>query len=326
MAGTNNSWNNQVNGSYNQIILNAGVHGVEISSDASAAVVDIATGNATKALTIGSGSTGSSTVIHSGSTGGMTIDSLGGTLAILSRTGALNISADNNGTTIQIGTGPADKSVSIGSIVSTSLMAIHCGTGGVFIGTDALDHPTNIGSFTGASAAIIDCGTGGASFGTSANAHTTTIGSTTAASTTVIQAPSAGVILTGVQGVAVANKNYVTINTATGAIGSDAGPSGGSALTITSVNNAASPYTVLVGDQFLAVDTSGGAVSILLPNAPTTGRVIYVKDSTGTAAASNITVTTVGGAVNIDGATTFVMNTARESINVVFDSVAYEVF
>ncbi len=102
--------------------------------------------------------------------------------------------------------------------------------------------------------------------------------------------------------------------------------SGVSSLTVTSVNNAASPYTVLTTDSFLAVNTSGGVVTIRLPNAPATGRVFYIKDSNGTAAASNITVTTVGGAVNIDGATSFVMNTAYESINVVFDGTAYEVF
>ena len=96
--------------------------------------------------------------------------------------------------------------------------------------------------------------------------------------------------------------------------------------TVTSVNNAASPYTVLSTDQYIKVDTSGGAVTIRLPNTTTTGRFVIVKDSTGTAAASNITVTTVGGAVNIDGATTFVMNTNYESGNFLWDGTAYEIF
>ncbi len=102
--------------------------------------------------------------------------------------------------------------------------------------------------------------------------------------------------------------------------------SASSTLAVTSVNHAASPYTVLPADQFLAVNVTAGVVSILLPNAPATGTVFYVKDSVGLAAASNITVTTVGGAVNIDGGTSFVMNTAYESISVVFDGSAYEVF
>ena len=97
-------------------------------------------------------------------------------------------------------------------------------------------------------------------------------------------------------------------------------------LSITAVNNAASPYTVLSGDQYLKVDSTAGAVSILLPNAPTTGRIINIKDSTAMAQTNNITVTTVGGSVNIDGATSYVMNTNYESINVIFDGTAYEVF
>jgi hypothetical protein len=99
-----------------------------------------------------------------------------------------------------------------------------------------------------------------------------------------------------------------------------------SALSITTVNNAASPYTVLSTDQFLAVNTSGGAVSILLPNAPTTGRVIYVKDSVGLSATSNITITTVGGSVTIDGSTSYVLKTNYAAISLIFDGTSYEVF
>ena len=99
-----------------------------------------------------------------------------------------------------------------------------------------------------------------------------------------------------------------------------------SLLSITAVNNAASPYTVLTTDQYLKVDSTAGAVSILLPNAPTTGRIINIKDSTAMAQANNITVTTVGGSVNIDGATSYVMNTNYEAINLIFDGTSYEVF
>ena len=199
MAGTNNSWNNQVNGSYNQIILNAGTNGVAISTDASAATVNVATGGAVKAATFGSTNSTSATTVQSGS-GALNVTATNGALTINSGTGALSISNDASATTVTIATGGAVKGVTLGSTNSTS-------------------------------ATTIACGTGGANFGTSANAHATVIGSTTAASTTTIQAPSAGVILTGVQGVAVSNKNYVTINTSTGAIGSDAGP--GSSISIT---------------------------------------------------------------------------------------------
>ena len=100
----------------------------------------------------------------------------------------------------------------------------------------------------------------------------------------------------------------------------------GSVISVTTVNNAASPYTVLTSDNFLAVDSSGGVVSLLLPDAPSTGRVFYIKDSTGSAATNNITVTTVSGTDLIDGATSYVLNTAYQSINVIFDGAAYEIF
>jgi hypothetical protein len=101
---------------------------------------------------------------------------------------------------------------------------------------------------------------------------------------------------------------------------------GASLLAITTVNHAASPYTVLASDEFIAVNTSGGVVTLLLPNAPATGRVIYIKDSNGTSATSNISVTTVGGTVTIDGQTTYTMKINYFSLNVIFDGTGYEVF
>lgn len=85
-------------------------------------------------------------------------------------------------------------------------------------------------------------------------------------------------------------------------------------------------YTVLAADEYIGVDCSANVVEIDLPNAPSTGRVYTVKDSTGSAAAFNITVTTVGGVVTIDGATTYVMNTAYQAVNLIFNGTAYEIY
>ncbi len=92
----------------------------------------------------------------------------------------------------------------------------------------------------------------------------------------------------------------------------------------TNVNT--TPYVVLVTDVYLGVDSSGGAIQINLPNAPVVGRVIVIKDRTGSAAINAITVTTVGGVVLIDGAITFVMNTNYQSIQVLFDGTTYQIF
>lgn len=110
----------------------------------------------------------------------------------------------------------------------------------------------------------------------------------------------------------------------TGANSLDLSTSGANLLTYTSV--ATTPYVVLAADEYLSVDSSGGAITVQLPNAPATGRVFIIKDRTGSAATNNITVTTVGGAVNIDGATTFVMNTNLQAIQVIFSGSAYEVW
>ncbi len=111
-----------------------------------------------------------------------------------------------------------------------------------------------------------------------------------------------------------------------------AGNPGTSTLTITTTNVQTytlvntTPYVVLPTDQFLGVDTTALAITIQLPNAPTTGRIYAIKDIIGNAPANNVTVTTVGGIVLIDGATTFVMNTSYESIQVLFTGTAYVVF
>lgn len=95
-------------------------------------------------------------------------------------------------------------------------------------------------------------------------------------------------------------------------------------LTYTAVNT--TPYVVLSTDHFLGVDTSGSAITIQLPNAPATGRSFIVKDSAGNAMTNNITVTTVGGIVLIDGATTFVMDQDYGAAQFIFNGSAYEVF
>jgi hypothetical protein len=100
--------------------------------------------------------------------------------------------------------------------------------------------------------------------------------------------------------------------------------SGSSTLTYTNVNT--TPYVVLATDEYLGVDSSGGPITVQLPNAPAVGRVFIVKDRTGSAFANNITITTVGGAVLIDGSPSFVMNTAYESAEVLFDGTTYQIF
>lgn len=88
---------------------------------------------------------------------------------------------------------------------------------------------------------------------------------------------------------------------------------------------ASSPYVVLATDYYISVDTSV-ARTIQLPNAPTTNRIFVIKDRTGGAAANSITVTTVGGAVTIDGAVSYTMNVNFAAIQLAWNGVSYEIF
>lgn len=102
--------------------------------------------------------------------------------------------------------------------------------------------------------------------------------------------------------------------------------SGAQTVNYTGIVFAQSPYTALATDYYISADVTGGAITVRLPNAPATGRIFTVKDKVGLAAVNNITVTTVGGAVNIDGATTFVVNTAYQAVSLIFNGTSYETY
>ena len=86
-------------------------------------------------------------------------------------------------------------------------------------------------------------------------------------------------------------------------------------IAATSVNFAASPYTVQASDYVLEVDTSGGAVTINMPSvALRGGKPLEVKDVTGNASANAISVVR-NGTDTIDGQTTYPMAADFISLN-----------
>jgi hypothetical protein len=99
-----------------------------------------------------------------------------------------------------------------------------------------------------------------------------------------------------------------------------------SAVTPNYTNVNTTPYTVLANDYYLSVDSSGGPITLRFPNTATLSTTYVVKDRLGTAATNNITITTVGGATLIDLATTFVMNTAFESVFMIGNGTSYEIY
>jgi hypothetical protein len=94
----------------------------------------------------------------------------------------------------------------------------------------------------------------------------------------------------------------------------------------TQINHASSPYTVTATDYYISADPTAGVISVLLPNAPTLYRRFVIKDRTGQASVNNISVTTVGGSVTIDGQTTYTIAGNFGSIQLLFNGTSYEVW
>lgn len=98
------------------------------------------------------------------------------------------------------------------------------------------------------------------------------------------------------------------------------------AFAYTNVTHAMSPYTVLTTDYYLSVDCSAGVVTLNFPNAATAYQEFVVKDRTGNASTNHISVTTVGGAVTIDGQTTYLITSNYGAIQLLGNGTTYEVF
>lgn len=94
----------------------------------------------------------------------------------------------------------------------------------------------------------------------------------------------------------------------------------------TAITHANSPYTVLGSDEYISCDATGGTIQILLPNTTTKYREFTIKDRTGDASVNNISVTTVGGVVTIDGETTYTIAGNYGAINLLFNGTSYEVY
>ncbi len=65
---------------------------------------------------------------------------------------------------------------------------------------------------------------------------------------------------------------------------------------VTTKATADTPYTILGTDYFISCDTSGGVLTVTLPNAATVaGRSYVIRDTAGNAAVNNITIGSAGG-------------------------------
>jgi hypothetical protein len=94
----------------------------------------------------------------------------------------------------------------------------------------------------------------------------------------------------------------------------------------TYINVTTSPYFVLDTDVYLSVDTSTIPITILLPDDALLGEPYIIKDRTGNAATHNISVTTVSDITTIDGVTSFIIDTAFQSVSIVGNGTTYEIY
>lgn len=130
-----------------------------------------------------------------------------------------------------------------GNLMTLSFAGITANGGNISLSTDALD-------------ALLDIGDGAAD-------KVVTLGSTTASSTTKLQSSMGGMTFLGVAGVAVSNKNYVSVNSVTGEVGSD----GGSTSSISITGNtggtiSSSSFTFTGGSTGLSFDGVGNTFTL----------------------------------------------------------------
>jgi len=181
--------------------------------------ISLGTDAVAKTVTVGSTTGAADTVIQSG-TGNTSVTSTGAIL--LDSAGVLEI--NSSGGIIGIGNDAVAQNVNIS--------------------TGAAARTTTIGNTTGASSVVVDVGTGAASFGASATAHTTTIGSTNTTCDTTINAGTGGISLeaAGIVDIVPATDSQaaaaVTINANVG-VGTFTGqtPGAGAQFTLTVTNS-----------------------------------------------------------------------------------------
>jgi hypothetical protein len=270
------------------ITANAGV--VNLGTDSAANAVNIGTVSSTgRVITIGN-VTGTTGINQNVGTGNFTLNGVGASsynIGAATTTGSIIIGGTAQSGPIHIGTSSGGGTIIIGNGTGASAIDIGTGTGSTStsIGNQSAAGASvhmfsgSIGSIAMETAGgpIIMTSTGGLiqigtdltacviDIGNVAVAKTISIGSTVATSSLTLSAPSAGMFAIGIAGVAVANKNYVSINTSTGELGSDAGPT--SSISITGNTGGA-----LVGNAFTF---TGGTTGLSFGGSGTTETLTF---------------------------------------------------
>jgi hypothetical protein len=175
---------------------------VNIGGGTTARAIGIGNTAAAHILTLGSITGAASTILQSGtgdtlitSTDRITADSVG-VLELNSSAAAIGIGNDADAFAINVGTGAAARTITLGNSTGATSLVLDCGTGALNIGANAIAHTITLGNSTGATSVVLDCGTGALNVGTNAIAHTVTIGNITGATAVNLNAGTGGTVIT----------------------------------------------------------------------------------------------------------------------------------
>jgi hypothetical protein len=80
---------------------------------------------------------------------------------------------------------------------------------------------------------------------------------------------------------------------------------------------------VLVTDDYLAITTLAAPFTITMPANPISGDTYQIKDTTGNAGTSNVTI--AGNGNNIDGASSFVLTSAYASVTLTYTGTQWSI-
>jgi hypothetical protein len=92
---------------------------------------------------------------------------------------------------------------------------------------------------------------------------------------------------------------------------------------VTQISSGGGTYAVLATDDLIAITTLAAPFQINLPTTPTLGDTYEVKDTTGNAGASTVTVS--GNGANIDGSTTFLLTSAYAAATFTYTGAQWSV-
>lgn len=297
------------------------------------AAITVGTDATAHEVTIGSVTTTAGTTIQSGtgdlvltSTDEITLDAAG-ILELNSSASTIGIGNDAVAQAINVGTGAAQRLITIGNVSAASGVVIDCGTGDLVAGASATAHNSTFGSTTATSDTVIQSGTG--------NTSITSTGDVTVDAAGVLELnSSAGIIGIGNDAVA-QNMNFgtgaaqrdIVIGNATGttSVTINAGTGG----TDISTNAIANTTTIGNATGASSVVVNGGT-GIMTFGSNAIAHAVTLGSATGAAAttlqAGTAALTIDGlGLINIDAAGVLSINSDGAAINIGNDADAFAV-